>query len=257
MLRHPKGTDAVPPKAEAPPLIRSFLALLWRTPLLAAPFALFFGTLYGAKPAAYREAYLDSLLFAFVISLTIWALEQFVVPLLRRPSPRGRPLPPWVVTAAFAAASLTGTFIAALIGNYTIMPGILGSARAIAIVGMFAVLFSGLFLGIISAVTFYRKAIDKARAEEELDLARRIQRSFLISSFPQRPRFEVHAVNLSSRQVSGDFYDVVPAVIGRSCSRSPMSRGRAFPPPCSPRCSRPRSAPRPGSRTRWPRSCAT
>src|SRR6185369_2760707 len=47
-------------------------------------------------------------------------------------------------------------------------------------------------------------------ADQELTLARRIQRSFLLESFPQRPRLEVHATNISSREVSGDFYDVVP-----------------------------------------------
>jgi sigma-B regulation protein RsbU (phosphoserine phosphatase) len=49
-----------------------------------------------------------------------------------------------------------------------------------------------------------------ARIEEELNLARSIQSRFLLSSFPSMGRLEVHAVNTPSRQVGGDFYDVVP-----------------------------------------------
>jgi serine phosphatase RsbU (regulator of sigma subunit) len=50
-----------------------------------------------------------------------------------------------------------------------------------------------------------------ARFEEELNLARQIQRSLLLSEFPPIPNADVHAVYIPSRQVGGDFYDVVPA----------------------------------------------
>ncbi len=52
------------------------------------------------------------------------------------------------------------------------------------------------------------------RIEEELRLARQIQRSFLHSEFPATPRFDVHAVNIPSKEVGGDFYDLVPATDG-------------------------------------------
>ncbi|HEY2956328.1 MAG TPA: PP2C family protein-serine/threonine phosphatase [Candidatus Eisenbacteria bacterium] len=191
--------------------LRSLFRLLWLTPLLAAPFALFFGTLYGGNRQTYLGAYLASLLFAFVIGLCNWALEHFVLAVLLRPNAAGREPPPWVRSAAHGTASLLGTFLAALIAQFTFMPGMMGSARAVLLLAMFALIFSGLFLGILSAVSFHRQAIDRARADEELSLARRIQRSFLLTRFPQRPRFEVHAVNLSSKEVSGDFYDVVAA----------------------------------------------
>jgi len=201
----------MPRARENPGPIRSLLALLWRVPLVAVPFALFFGTLYGASRAAYRSAYLLSLLFSFVISLSIWTLEHFVLPVVGRRTAAGREPPPWVFWASYGTASLFGTFLAALIAHLTFLPGMLGNARAIALLTMFALIFCALFMGIVSAVTFYRQSIDKAKAEEELQVARRIQRSFLLTSFPQRPRFEVHALNLSSKQVSGDFYDVVAA----------------------------------------------
>jgi sigma-B regulation protein RsbU (phosphoserine phosphatase) len=95
--------------------------------------------------------------------------------------------------------------------HFTLLPGFLGSPRQLLMIAMFALLFGLFGTGIAYAFYFYRQALDKAKAEQELTLARRIQRSFLIEDFPARPRFEVHAVNISSKQVSGDFYDVVPA----------------------------------------------
>jgi serine phosphatase RsbU (regulator of sigma subunit) len=56
-----------------------------------------------------------------------------------------------------------------------------------------------------------RDRVAVARLEEELNLARRIQKSFLPSRFPPMSRLDVHAVNTPSRQVGGDFYDLVPA----------------------------------------------
>ena len=54
-----------------------------------------------------------------------------------------------------------------------------------------------------------RDRVRVARIEEELSLAHQIQQTFLKSDFPSLPRCEVHAVNLPSRQVGGDYYDVV------------------------------------------------
>lgn len=59
-----------------------------------------------------------------------------------------------------------------------------------------------------------RDRLRVARLEEELSLAQQIQRTFLRSEFPPLPRCEVHAVNLPSRQVGGDYYDVVPCADG-------------------------------------------
>jgi sigma-B regulation protein RsbU (phosphoserine phosphatase) len=55
-----------------------------------------------------------------------------------------------------------------------------------------------------------RERVGVARLEEELNLARRIQRKSLISEFPEMPGCEVHALSIPSKQVGGDFYDVVP-----------------------------------------------
>jgi sigma-B regulation protein RsbU (phosphoserine phosphatase) len=53
-----------------------------------------------------------------------------------------------------------------------------------------------------------------ARIEEELNLARQIQSTSLISEFPSLARLEVFALTAPSKHVGGDFYDVVPSVDG-------------------------------------------
>ncbi len=59
-----------------------------------------------------------------------------------------------------------------------------------------------------------RDRLAGARMEEELHLAQQIQQTFLRTDFPPLPRCQVHAVNLPSRQVGGDYYDVVPCEDG-------------------------------------------
>jgi len=56
-----------------------------------------------------------------------------------------------------------------------------------------------------------RDRVAVARFEEELNLARQIQRTSLLSEFPHIPRCDVHALYIPSKQVGGDFYDVVEA----------------------------------------------
>jgi phosphoserine phosphatase RsbU/P len=56
-----------------------------------------------------------------------------------------------------------------------------------------------------------RDRVAVARFEEELNLARQIQRNSLLSEFPVLPRCEVHALTLPSKHVGGDLYDVVEA----------------------------------------------
>jgi phosphoserine phosphatase RsbU/P len=54
-----------------------------------------------------------------------------------------------------------------------------------------------------------RERVSLARVEQELALAQRIQRTSLLSEFPCLPRCEVHAFYVPSKEVGGDFYDVV------------------------------------------------
>lgn len=191
---------------------REFLALLWRGPLVSLPFAVFFTVVMGAPWAWFGRMFTVALIFSYVISLTIWLNGWWDHrrgargPLDARAGGRGTIL----TVLRYMAVSLVGTVLGAVIIHFTVLPGFLGSFRALSVVLMYGTLFAALFIGVIFAFHFYEHAIARVRSEEELNLARRIQRSFLISNFPQRPGLEVHALNLSSKEVSGDFYDVVP-----------------------------------------------
>lgn len=192
--------------------VRSFLRMLLIQPLWAIPFAVFFGTIFGSATwRGYLQAYKLAVVFAVSIGVALWTLTCLVLPRLRFGAGASRTLPLWAEATSYLVTSILGSYVGAFIVHLTVMPGFLGSARQVAISGMFALLFSALGVGIAYAIVFYRQSLDRARAEQELVMARRIQRSFLLSQFPEMPRLEVHALNISSRQVSGDFYDVVPA----------------------------------------------
>ena len=183
--------------------------LAWQVPLFAVPFAVFFVIVSGSPLSAFIDYWRVSLVFVgatmFAVTCTSWWIAPIV---LRRFE--GELRLTWIVSGTYVAASLLGTLVAALVLHYTFVPGMLGNARGVVEMLTYSLLFGALFLGISLSVNFYRRSLDRAGSERELQLARRIQRSFLLSEFPRRPRIEVHAVNVSSKEVSGDFYDVVP-----------------------------------------------
>lgn len=55
----------------------------------------------------------------------------------------------------------------------------------------------------------FKEALEKQKLEEELDLAREIQRNLLPQKIPVFKNFELAAVNVSSKQVGGDYYDII------------------------------------------------
>lgn len=182
--------------------------VLWTTPLFALPFAGFFLLISSSPPRHFPMFLLVSVCFALGTRLAIWAWEWFALPRLGawKEGPRG----PLLIGISFGLVGILGSVLTAVVISLTLLPGFMGSTRAVLYVLTFALLFAALFVGFGLAFTYHQRAIDRAGAERELTLARRIQESFLLSEFPQHARLEVHAVNLSSRQVSGDFYDVVP-----------------------------------------------
>ena len=56
----------------------------------------------------------------------------------------------------------------------------------------------------------FEETLEKQRMEEELNLARSMQQALLPDTLPTLPGFEISAINVSSRQVGGDYYDVIP-----------------------------------------------
>jgi serine phosphatase RsbU (regulator of sigma subunit) len=179
--------------------------------LVAVPFALFFWVKSGGRAAALPVLYLAALAFAVVIGLCIWATRHLVMPRLAPPAGSGRPAPLPLTVGAYGATALLGSFAAALLVHATLLHGLLGTARGVIVFASYSVIFIALFLGLALAADFYRRVEARARADQELVLARRIQTAFLPTEFPMPPVFDVHAVNVASRDVSGDFYDVVPA----------------------------------------------
>ena len=53
------------------------------------------------------------------------------------------------------------------------------------------------------------EALEKQKLEEELDIAREIQRNLLPQKILDHKNFDISAVNLSSKQVGGDYYDII------------------------------------------------
>ncbi len=58
-------------------------------------------------------------------------------------------------------------------------------------------------------IELYKEIIEKKRIEEDISVAREIQRMLLPHAIPNNPSFEISALNLPSRQVGGDYYDFV------------------------------------------------
>ncbi|MDZ7261663.1 MAG: SpoIIE family protein phosphatase [candidate division KSB1 bacterium] len=55
----------------------------------------------------------------------------------------------------------------------------------------------------------YQEKLEKQRMEEEIFLAREIQRMLLPQRFPRGKNFEISAINIPSKEVGGDYYDFI------------------------------------------------
>ena len=55
----------------------------------------------------------------------------------------------------------------------------------------------------------FEETLEKQRMEEELNLARNIQKGLLPSELPKLDNYQIAALNISSRQVGGDYFDVI------------------------------------------------
>jgi serine phosphatase RsbU (regulator of sigma subunit) len=196
-----------PARAPKAPL-RDLLDVLWMAPLMGLPFAGFFMLVSGSPLRLFKDFWLISSIFAYATNLAVWATKHWVQPRIERQF-EGNPRGPFVIAGAFVCASLLSVIVAGTLISTTIAPGMFANARAAVLLLVYTLLFGALFVGISLALNLYRRSLERAGSERELALARRIQRSFLLSEFPRRPRLDVHAVNVSSKEVSGDFYDVV------------------------------------------------
>jgi sigma-B regulation protein RsbU (phosphoserine phosphatase) len=75
----------------------------------------------------------------------------------------------------------------------------------------------------------FREALEKQKMEEELDLAREIQKNLLPQTIPAFNSFDIAAINLSSKQVGGDYYDIIQLEDGKCCVAIADVSGKGVP----------------------------
>jgi len=61
----------------------------------------------------------------------------------------------------------------------------------------------------------FLEALEKQKLEEELEIAKGIQRNLLPKEMPQLTNFQISAMSISSKQVGGDYYDIIKSEDGR------------------------------------------
>jgi sigma-B regulation protein RsbU (phosphoserine phosphatase) len=61
----------------------------------------------------------------------------------------------------------------------------------------------------------YRESVERSKLEEEMVLARQIQRSFLPARFPRADSFDIYGSAIPSKHVGGDYFDVLDLGGGR------------------------------------------
>ncbi len=75
----------------------------------------------------------------------------------------------------------------------------------------------------------FKEALEKQKMEEELEIARDIQRNLLPKNLPIFTNFEIAAVNVSSKQVGGDYYDVIQLDENHCCVAIADVSGKGVP----------------------------
>ncbi|MFA6541889.1 MAG: PP2C family protein-serine/threonine phosphatase [Bacteroidota bacterium] len=63
-------------------------------------------------------------------------------------------------------------------------------------------------------VRLFEEAVEKQRLENELMIAKEIQQGLLPRALPDIHNYEIASLNISSKQVGGDYYDVLPTPDG-------------------------------------------
>ena len=75
------------------------------------------------------------------------------------------------------------------------------------------------------------EALRRERIEQQLNVARLVQRQFLPKSLPELPGWQMAAFYRPALIVGGDFYDFIPCPAAGSWWSSATSLTREFPPP--------------------------
>lgn len=191
------------PTTDPPPRrTRRFAEILWTPLLWGLPFALFFGTLWGGTWRAYRVSYLVSLVFAYVIRLSVFVVERLVAPRLRSRAPAGRY--PWLREGGiFLLTSMAAAMLAAMLVDRYVMPGFLDGPRAWGVTALYALLFSFLVSGIVYARVFYRVSVERALQVERMR-AELAQAEFRALRAQVHPHFLFNTLNTIAALIAED-----------------------------------------------------
>src|SRR5690349_17538392 len=197
---------------------------LVRPILFSVPFGLFFLVLNGGKLSDFWEFWAIAGIFALFVNTANQANARWIAPNLPMVQSAEGPTPSLVChVGSFAMASILGSLAAAVALHFTIMPQMLGSANAVLQIVMFAMVFSGLILGIIYAYTFQRRLIERVQAEaerkaregQEMKIAAEIQQALL----PPRSRvgswYDAAGASIPCRTIGGDFFEYFDLPDGR------------------------------------------
>ncbi len=149
----------------------SLLKAILYSPLWALPFALFFGTIFGGHWGQYRMSFSVALVYTLVIRVAIWATGRWLVPALNLPERDASWLP---LAGLYMGVSLAASLLAAEIVNVFLLHDFMRDLRGLAVVFLYALLFAGLFMGIVFARHFYRAAVERGAQVERIrgELAR-------------------------------------------------------------------------------------
>jgi hypothetical protein len=196
--------------------------LIVRPALIAVPFALFFRfQRVGTGP--FSDFYITALVFSLLVAWFVEANTRWGRPWLAGHGPTERSAALVVEIASYGIASLLGSIAAAVLLQFTIAPGILGSARVAVVVLVWSLLFGTLFLAVNYVFILHRRHLShlvaeaeaRAREEQELRTAAAIQQALLPPRSFEAAGCAVAGASIPCRTIGGDFYDYFDLGDGR------------------------------------------
>jgi len=81
----------------------------------------------------------------------------------------------------------------------------------------------------IERARLHKETLEKRKLEEDLKIAREIQKTFLPKEDPSIAGFDISGINLSSERVGGDYYDFIPIVENQLGVAIADSSGKGIP----------------------------
>jgi len=93
----------------------------------------------------------------------------------------------------------------------------------------FVTSLSGIAITSLENRRLFKEALEKQRMEEELEIAKDIQKNLLPKSLPELRSFELASLSVSSKQVGGDYYDLIKLDMNNYCVSIADVSGKGVP----------------------------